>query len=144
MRQIERPRYGFFIDHTTDLFTEALFALGLGLSPYVRFDVACLALIVYLMMAAFTFVRTCVTGKLQIAFYGVGLTEMRVVMIILNISMFVVPPKPVMTLWAPLSVVDLSILAVTAAGFVSCVVVIRRETRRLAREDPAQMDRTGG
>jgi archaetidylinositol phosphate synthase len=144
MRQIERPKYGFFIDHTTDLFTEALFALGLGLSPYVRFDVACLALIVYLMMAAFTFVRTCVTGKLQIAFYGVGPTEMRVVMIILNISMFVVPPKPVMTLWAPLSVVDLSILAVTAAGFVSCVVAIRRETRRLAREDPAQMDRTGG
>ncbi len=38
-RKIERPRYGFFIDHTTDLFSEVFFALGLGLSPYVRFEV---------------------------------------------------------------------------------------------------------
>jgi archaetidylinositol phosphate synthase len=137
VRRIERPKYGFFIDHTTDLFTEALFALGLGLSPYVRFDVACLALIAYLMMAAFTFVRTHVTGTLQIAFNGVGPTEMRVAMVMLNISMFVTPPKPVMTLWAPLSVVDLSILAATTVGFVSCAVSIGREARRLSREDPA-------
>ena len=44
-RKIERPRYGYFVDHTVDSFNEFLIIMGLGLSPYVRFDVACLALI---------------------------------------------------------------------------------------------------
>jgi phosphatidylglycerophosphate synthase len=136
-RKIERPKYGFFIDHTTDLLTEVLFALGLGLSSYVRFEIACLALIVYLMTAVFIFVRSQVSGLLQIAFFGVGPTEVRLGMIILNTAMFWVPPKPVLTLWAPLSVVDLAVLASTALAFAGFLVSIRQEARRLALEDPA-------
>lgn len=135
-RHIERPRYGFFIDHTTDLLTETLFALGLGLSSYVRFEVACLALIVYLLTAVFIFVRAQASGLLQIAMFGVGPTEVRVGMIVLNIAMLLAPPKPILTLWAPLSAVDLAVLASTAIGFGSFLVSIRREARRLALEDP--------
>ena len=65
-RKIERPKYGFFLDHTTDLLTEVMFALGLGLSSFVRFEIACLALIVYLLMAAFIFLRAQVSGLMQI------------------------------------------------------------------------------
>jgi phosphatidylglycerophosphate synthase len=136
-RKIERPKYGFFIDHTTDLLTEVLFALGLGLSSYVRFEIACLALIVYLMTAVFIFVRSQVSGLLQIAYFGVGPTEVRLGMIVLNAAMFWVPPKPVLTLWAPLSIVDRMVLASTALAFAGFLVSIRREARRLALEDPA-------
>ena len=34
-RHIERPIYGFYIDHSMDIVTEALFFIGLGISPYV-------------------------------------------------------------------------------------------------------------
>jgi len=135
-RRIERPRYGFFIDKTTDLLTEVMFALGLGLSSFVRFEVACLALIVYLLIAVFTFVRTQVSGIHQIAFGGIGPTEVRAGMVILNISLFLVPPRPILVLWAPLNLPDLCILTLSGAGFISFLLLIRNEARRLALEDP--------
>jgi archaetidylinositol phosphate synthase len=136
LRKTERPRYGFFIDHTTDLFAQVLLALGLGLSPYVRFEVACLALIAYLVVAVYTFVRTNVFGVLQIAFNGIGPTEVRVGMILLNLWFFMAAPGPVVTWWAPLSAIDLLILASAAVVFVAVAVSIRRDGQRLAAEDP--------
>jgi phosphatidylglycerophosphate synthase len=41
-RNLQRPRYGFYVDHAADALGELLIALGLGLSPYVRFDVVLL------------------------------------------------------------------------------------------------------
>jgi phosphatidylglycerophosphate synthase len=136
-RGIERVRYGFFIDHTTDLLTQVMFAFGLGLSSYVRFEVACLALIAYLLLAVRTFIRTIVSGKMQLAFVGIGPTEVRVGMIILNLSMWLMPPKPILVLWAPLSVFDLSVLASSAITVVFFLIAIRKEARQLALEDPA-------
>ena len=42
-RKIERPRYGFFVDHIIDAISEVLVFIGLGLSPYLRFDLAMIA-----------------------------------------------------------------------------------------------------
>ena len=64
-RHIERPKFGFFIDHTTDSFSQVVIFLGLGLSPYVSFNVACLALIAYLMLSVLAYVRTCVVGEFK-------------------------------------------------------------------------------
>ncbi len=47
-RGIERPKYGYFVDHTVDAFSQVLVFAGLGLSPYVRLEIACLALIGYI------------------------------------------------------------------------------------------------
>jgi len=142
-RRIERRRYGFFIDHSTDLLSEVLLALGLGLSSYVRFEVACLALIAYLLMAVLTFVQTVIKGTLQIAFAGIGPTEVRVGMIILNLLMLVLPSAPVVVLWAPLSIFDLIVLMTTAAAFGFFLIAFWREARRLALDDPAPGSRTG-
>ena len=135
-RKIERPRYGFFIDHTTDLFSQVFLALGLGLSSYVRFEVACLALIVYLLVAVYTFVRTNVLGTLQIAFGGIGPTEVRVGMIMLNTWLFFAGSRPIVVWWAPLSGVDMVILGSAALVFLFLVISIRRDAQRLAVEDP--------
>jgi archaetidylinositol phosphate synthase len=135
-RRIERPRYGFFIDHTTDLLTEVMLALGLGLSSYVRFEIACLALIAYLLMSVFTFVKTVVSDTLQISFLGIGPTEVRIGLIVLNLSMLVFPPKPIIVLWAPLSLPDLSVLTCAGITFGLFLISIRQEARRLALEDP--------
>ena len=39
-RKIERPRYGFFVDHTLDAVAQLIIFLGFAASPYARFDVA--------------------------------------------------------------------------------------------------------
>ncbi|HJQ14312.1 MAG TPA: CDP-alcohol phosphatidyltransferase family protein, partial [Anaerolineales bacterium] len=36
-RRIERPIYGFFVDHTIDACSVSVIMLGLGLTPYVSF-----------------------------------------------------------------------------------------------------------
>jgi len=87
-RKIERPKYGFFVDHTMDCFSEVLVVMGLGLSPYVTFSVACLALIGYLLMSVLIYIRTYVYGVFQISYGKFGPTEVRVILILLNVVMY--------------------------------------------------------
>ena len=87
-RHIERPQFGFFLDHTLDAFNEALIFLGLGLTPYVRFDIACLTLIAYLLLSVLVHVRTCVVGEFKISYGKLGPTEFRVIAMLLNSGMY--------------------------------------------------------
>jgi phosphatidylglycerophosphate synthase len=43
-RRIQRPRFGFLIDHTIDLVTQTMMLAGLGLSPYFTMTSALLIL----------------------------------------------------------------------------------------------------
>ena len=89
-RKIERPRYGFFIDHTVDALIEVMVFLGLGLSPYVSFNIACLALIGYLLVSVLVYVRTCVAGVFVISYGKLGPTEARLIAILANTLIFFV------------------------------------------------------
>lgn len=46
-RKIERPRYGYFLDHSCDGLATTLVVVGIGLSPYVTLEVALFALAGY-------------------------------------------------------------------------------------------------
>ncbi|HQJ02669.1 MAG TPA: CDP-alcohol phosphatidyltransferase family protein, partial [Anaerolineaceae bacterium] len=66
-RNIERPKYGFFVDHTVDALDEMLVFLGLGLSPYVDFSLAILTLLGYMLMTVLAYITTIVSGVFRIA-----------------------------------------------------------------------------
>ena len=87
-RKIERPVFGFFVDHVTDAFSVTVVFLGLGLTSYVSFNIACLALIAYLLLCVLVFVRTSVVGEFKISYGKLGPTEIRVLAILLNIAMY--------------------------------------------------------
>ena len=87
-RRIERPVYGFFVDHTIDAFSVSIIVLGLGLTPHVSFNVACLTLIAYLLMCVLVFVRTSAVGEFKISYGKLGPTEVRVFAIVLNTWMY--------------------------------------------------------
>jgi archaetidylinositol phosphate synthase len=87
-RQIERPVFGFFLDHTTDAVNEVMICVGLGLTPYVNFDVACLMMTAYLLMSLLVFVRTAAVGEFKISYGRLGPTEVRVLAILLNTVMY--------------------------------------------------------
>jgi archaetidylinositol phosphate synthase len=89
-RHIERPKYGFFIDHITDVLTEIIIVLGIGLTPYVTFSVASLACIAYITMSVLVYVRMNVMGEFKISYNKLGPTEVRVLVIILNTVMYFV------------------------------------------------------
>lgn len=139
-RHIERPRYGFFIDHTTDAFSQMLIFLGLGLTPYISFNVACLALIAYLMLSVLVYVRTCVAGEFKISYGKLGPTEIRVLAILLNTVMYFggarfldLPLGPLgRLLFTPYDIAAVIVATLLLTFFVTTAI---QETRRLAREN---------
>jgi phosphatidylglycerophosphate synthase len=88
-RDIQRPIYGFYIDHVTDAAMQVLIFTGLGLTPYVSFNVACLALVGYLLLSVLVYVRTCLVGEFKISYGKLGPTEARALAVLLNVVMFV-------------------------------------------------------
>ena len=89
-RHIERPKNGFYIDHVTDVLTEIIIILGLGLSPYIKFSVASMCCIAYIALSVLVYVRMNVMGKFKISYGNLGPTEVRVLAIILNTAMYFV------------------------------------------------------
>ena len=87
-RKIERPRYGFYIDHTIDTVSEMAIFIGIGLSPYVDLTLALLALIGYLCMANLVYIITSVKGVFKISYGKLGPTEIRVIAMISNAVVF--------------------------------------------------------
>jgi archaetidylinositol phosphate synthase len=87
-RHIERPKYGFFIDHVADVLTEIIIILGLGLTPYIKFSVASMCCIAYIAMSVLVYVRMNVMGEFKISYGKLGPTEVRLLAILLNIAMY--------------------------------------------------------
>jgi phosphatidylglycerophosphate synthase len=134
-RKIERPKYGFFVDHTVDAFSQLLVVTGLGLSPYVRFEVASLALVGYLMMSVLVYVRTYVEGVFQISYGKFGPTEVRVIVILFN-ALFYFVDIPLLEL--PLGAISLFDLLIGAVGILLIIIFVvssMRQARELAKLD---------
>jgi archaetidylinositol phosphate synthase len=87
-RNIERPVFGFYVDHVTDSASQVIIFLGLGLTPYVGFQVASLTLIAYMLLSVLVYVRTCASGEFRISYGKLGPTEIRVLAIGLNTGMY--------------------------------------------------------
>jgi phosphatidylglycerophosphate synthase len=137
-RHIERPIFGFFVDHTVDVATEVMIFLGLGLTPYVNFTVACLTLVGYLMLSVLVYIRTSVVGEFKISYSKLGPTEIRVLAILLNTFMYFGGMQTIS--WTPWNMVQLSFTPydILVAGIVLLLLVFFiqtsiKETIRLAR-----------
>ena len=92
-RKIERPNYGYFIDHSLDALANTIFIIGMGLSPYMRMDTALFGLAGYLLLSIHTFISTKVFGVMNLTYLGGGPTEVRMMLIVLTIFMYLVGPE---------------------------------------------------
>lgn len=142
-RRIERPRYGFFLDQSVDALEQLLFCLGLGLSGYVRFELAMTGLAVYFMMSILTLLGAIVTKVFTLARGGIGLTELRFLFIAVNGLMFFSPPKRFALAGQSLGYPDLLALAWIAGTIATYVLTMVKELRALAQDEPALQPPTG-
>jgi archaetidylinositol phosphate synthase len=94
-RKIERPKFGYFIDHSTDSLGNMMIMIGLGLSPFLRMDVALFGLGGYLLLSIHTFVAARVVDEFRLSYVAAGPTELRIVLISMTLSMFALGPDPV-------------------------------------------------
>ena len=84
-RNMERPVYGFFIDHSLDAITICIMCIGAGLSPVFRMEIAMLLLIGYLVLSVYTYICTIIKDEFRLTYGGAfGPTELRLFIIVLN------------------------------------------------------------
>lgn len=139
-RKIERPRYGFFLDHTVDALDEVLIFLGIGLSPYVDFNIAALALIGYMLLSILVFITTYVEGVFRISYIRLGPTEIRAIAVIANVVVFFLGnPMLRLPVAGVISFYNLVALLLAALFFGGFIVVTLLQAGELAK-----VDRPGG
>jgi phosphatidylglycerophosphate synthase len=125
VRKAERPRYGYYIDHIVDAYATFAIGVGLGLSPFVRIEIALLLVLAYLTMSINVYLESAVFGVFKISYGKVGPTEARLLLIVANG-------------WRNEVVLGANIVVGAAALGMAVLLVVRfaQNLRRLAREEP--------
>ena len=136
-RNIQRPRYGFFIDHTVDIFCELAIFLGLGLSGYVRFEIASMVLVSYLMVSIMVYIQMLVTGIFQISYGKLGPTEARAIAVLANIAIYFFGNPTITTPAGVFSLFDLIGLAAIVVIMAIFFINSFKQGRILSAQDNA-------
>jgi len=134
-RKIERPKYGFFIDHTVDTISEVCIFIGFGLSPFVDLNLALLALVGYLSMASLVYITTYVQGEFKISYSKLGPTEIRVIAMLSNTAVFFLG-NPLLNLrWFEISLYNLILAFIVALLFFFFITSVISQAKKYDRED---------
>ena len=142
-RKQQRPVYGFYLDHTMDAINETFMFMGVGLSPFMRFDLSCILLAIYLMLTLNVSMNAHLKGEFRLTYAKLGPTEFRLIAIIVNAIL--VFDKPLNT-WSyelpwlsstlefhALDVVGIAILIVLVLIY---IVTIAQDLRYYSKVDP--------
>lgn len=142
-RKQQRPIYGFYLDHTMDAINEMFMFMGVGLSPFMRFDLSCVLLVVYLMLTLNVSMNAHLKGEFRLTYANLGPTEFRLICIIINAVLVFV--KPLRTWGMELSwhTSTLELHSLDLVGFVILlvlvliyIVTISQDARYYAKIDP--------
>lgn len=134
-REITRPRYGFYFDHSVDALNNLIFALGLGLSPYVSMEAALFLLCSYYLLSIHVFLSTHVDHKLKLTYVYFGPTELRLLAIAFNIVIYFAGPVDVEFFGSSLSLYSILVGAEGAAFVLVFAAEVFLTAQRLRRED---------
>src|SRR5215467_437075 len=80
VRNRQRPRYGFYVDHVIDAFGALFLISGLGLSGYMSGTIALILIIAYFLLSIELYLATYAIGIFRLSFGVWGPTELRIVM----------------------------------------------------------------
>lgn len=92
VRGTQRPVYGFYLDHNVDGVTMAIMCIGAGLSDMLNLYVAMAVLVVYLLLSISVYINAHLKGEFKLTYAGMGPTEFRLIMIIVNTLFIYVAP----------------------------------------------------
>ena len=88
VRQRQRPRYGFYVDHMVDSFGALALMGGLALSGYMHPWIAVGLLVAFLMLSIQSYLATHALGEFRISFWRFGPTELRILLAVGNLALF--------------------------------------------------------
>jgi phosphatidylglycerophosphate synthase len=137
VRGIERPRYGYYLDHLVDAISTACIGIGLGLSPFMLLATGALIVVAYLMLSINVYLESYALGRFSIGYGRVGPTEVRLVLIALNVALALGAGLDFHLAGIGMTAFDVVGLAVAAVMIVLLVGRAVSNLRHLSREEPA-------
>ena len=134
VRQQQRPRYGFYVDHMVDIFGSVALMCGLGLSGLLHWQTAVAMLISFLLLSSESYLATYTLSRFELSQGIFGPTEIRILLIIGNLALL---HSPWSTLFGHrMLLFDLGGTIAAAGMFAMAIVVGARHTAQLYREEP--------
>jgi len=91
VRNRQRPRYGFYLDHVLDAFGSVFVFAGLALSGYMSERIAVGLLVAYLLLSIEVYLTTHTIGKFHLSFAAFSPTELRLLLIAGNVTLLFKP-----------------------------------------------------
>jgi len=136
VRRIQRPRYGFYLDHLTDAYSTVVLGLGLGFSPYMLLSVALAGVVGYLVLSINVYLETYVFGRFRYGYGSLGPTEARIMLIVLNLLALTVSPLPFTIFGTRLTAFDIGGVAVGLLMFGLLLARAFKNLGELAKLEP--------
>ena len=134
-RKVTRPNYGYYIDKIVDAVVIIIFALGLGLSGYVKIEIALLLASIYLAMMLHVDLIVHVQNQCKNSFGWFGPTEIRIVGIFLTVYMYFSEVKYFDIYNHILTQHDIAVFSGSVIMFIILLVNILRKGIELNKQD---------
>ena len=134
VRQQQRPRYGFYVDHMVDLFGSIALMLGLGYSGFAHWPIAIALLLAFLVLAGESFLATYTLGSFQLSQGLFGPTEIRIGLILGNLALLRSPYAHI--LGHRLLLFDVGGAIGAAVMFCMAIAITLRHTSDLYQREP--------
>ena len=84
VRNRQRPRYGFYVDHIVDAFGTLFLISGLAISGYMAEGVAFALLVAFFLLSINVYLATYTLGTFQLSFWKLSPTEARILLAVGN------------------------------------------------------------
>lgn len=143
VRNLQRPVYGYYLDHTIDAINEVIIFVGVGLSGLIHLEIALLALVMYLLMTINVSINAHLKKEFRLTYAKMGPTEFRIIMIIINTLFALVRPLREFSHEFVLFGHDLVFGALDYIGVVIVLILavlhlaeVRKDVRDYAEMDP--------
>ncbi|HEY4380804.1 MAG TPA: CDP-alcohol phosphatidyltransferase family protein [Acidobacteriaceae bacterium] len=134
VRQQQRPRYGFYVDHMVDVFGATALMLGLGCSGVLHWQTAIAMLVTFLVLTCESFLATYTLSCFQLSQGLFGPTEIRILLILGNLALL---RNPYATLFGhKLLLFDVGGAIAAVGMMVMAIQVTLRHTAELYRQEP--------
>jgi len=135
-RKLERPRYGYFLDHSIDVICITIVLTGLGFSGYSRIELAWGVNLLYLLMIVYTTLTNFTSRQFQISFALIGPTEIRILAIAASIWLFFNDTRFIHLGFMDTNVFEAILLLLIVVFIPIYLLATVVQIRRLAKEDP--------
>ncbi len=134
VRQQQRPRYGFYVDHIVDIFGAVALMCGLGYSGLLHWQIAAAMLVGFLLLSSESYLATYTLSCFQLSQGIFGPTEIRILLIVGNLALL--HSEYAVLFGHKLLLFDLGGSIAAVSMFAMVAVIAIRHTAQLYREEP--------